>query len=133
LVKKTKLRDRRGEVLFIDARNMGVLVDRTRRELRDEEISKIAATYHAWRGEKSAGEYSDIPGFCKSATLDEIRKHGHVLTPGRYVGAAAQEDDGEPFEEKMQRLAAQWREQRAEAVKLDTAIEANLKELGYGA
>ncbi|MBX5808171.1 SAM-dependent DNA methyltransferase [Pseudomonas aeruginosa] len=126
------LRDRRGQVLFIDARKMGVLVDRTRRELTDDEIKKIADTYHAWRGEQDAGEYADVPGFCKSATLEDIRKHGHVLTPGRYVGAAEQEDDGEPFEEKMLRLSALWREQRAEAAKLDAAIEANLKELGYG-
>ena len=143
------LRDRRGKVLFIDARNMGTLVDRTRRELTDADIQKIADTYHLWRGEKVAGDaqgsasvaggrtpgatqYADIPGFCKSATLDEIRKHGHVLTPGRYVGAEAAEDDGEAFADKMQRLSAQWREQQAEAVRLDAAIEANLKELGYG-
>ena len=126
------LRDRRGQVLFIDARKLGVLVDRTRRELTDEEVQKIADTYHAWRGEDGAGEYADMAGFCKSASIDDIRKHGHVLTPGRYVGAAEQEDDGEPFEEKMLRLSAQWREQRAEAAKLDAAIEANLKELGYG-
>jgi type I restriction enzyme M protein len=126
------LRDRRGQVLFIDARKMGVLVDRTRRELTDEEIKKIADTYHAWRGEEGAGEYVDMAGFCKSASMEEIRKHGHVLTPGRYVGAADVEDDGEPFEEKMRRLAAQWRELRAEAVRLDAVIEANLKGLGYG-
>jgi type I restriction enzyme M protein len=126
------LRDRRGQVLFIDARKMGVLVDRTRRELTDEEVQKIADTYHAWRGETDAGEYADVAGFCKSASMEDIRKHGHVLTPGRYVGAAEQEDDGEPFEEKMLRLSALWREQRAEAAKLDAAIEANLKELGYG-
>ena len=125
-------RDRRGQVLFIDARKLGVLVDRTRRELTDEEVQKIADTYHAWRGEKDAGEYADVAGFCKSASMDDIRKHGHVLTPGRYVGAAEVEDDGEPFEEKMLRLSALWREQRAEAAKLDAAIEANLKELGYG-
>ena len=76
-------------------------------------------------------EYKDVPGFCKSATLEEVRKHGHVLTPGRYVGAHAQEEDSEPFEDKMKRLAAQWRKQRAEAARLDAAIEANLKELGY--
>lgn len=125
------LRDRRGQVLFIDARKMGVLVDRTRRELTDEEVQKIANTYHAWRGEPDAGEYADVAGFCKSATLDDIRKHGHVLTPGRYVGAAEQEDDGEPFEEKMARLSALWREQREHAAQLDSAIEANLKALGF--
>ncbi|HXH23842.1 MAG TPA: N-6 DNA methylase [Vicinamibacterales bacterium] len=127
-----KFRDRRGQVLFIDARRMGRMVDRTHRELTDEDIARIARTYHAWRGEKEAGEYKDVPGFCKSATLEEIRKHGHVLTPGRYVGAEAQEDDGEPFEEKMRRLVAQLREQQAEAAKLDAAIARNLKELGYG-
>ena len=94
--------------------------------------ARIVDTYHAWRGEKEAGEYADLPGFCKSAALEEVRKHGHVLTPGRYVGAEAQEDDGEPFEEKMQRLTATLREQQAEAAKLDAAIAANLKELGYG-
>ncbi len=130
--KNGKFRDRRGHVLFIDARKLGRMVDRTHRELTDEDIARIADTYHAWRGEKEAGEYADVPGFCKSATLEEVRKHGHVLTPGRYVGAEAQEDDGEPFEEKMKHLAATLREQQAEAVKLDAAIAANLKELGYG-
>jgi len=132
-------------VLFIDARKLGPLVDRTHRELTDEDIARIANTYHAWRGEKvispsptpvgeDRGEgvidYADVPGFCKSAALDEVRKHGHVLTPGRYVGAEAQEDDGEPFEEKMRRLTATLREQQAEAAKLDAAIAANLRELG---
>src|SRR5437016_10911813 len=134
--------DRRGQVLFIDARKLGRMVDRTHRELTDEEISRIANTYHAWRrsfstcsrstGEdEDGGEYADIPGFCKSATLDEIRKHGHLLTPGRYIGAEAQEDDGEPFEEKMKRLVATLREQQADAAKLDAAIAANLNELGH--
>src|SRR5690554_5694817 len=130
--KNGKFRDRRGHVLFIDARKLGRMVDRTHRELTDEDIARIADTYHAWRGEKEAGEYADVPGFCKSATLEEVRKHGHVLTPGRYVGAEAQEDDGEPFDEKMKRLVATLREQQAEAAKLDSAIAANLKELGYG-
>ncbi len=130
--KNGKFRDRRGQVLFIDARKLGRMVDRTHRELTDEDIARIARTYHAWRGEKEAGHYEDVPGFCKSATLEEIRKHGHVLTPGRYVGAAPQADDGEPFEQKMARLVAQLREQQAEAAKLDAAIAANLKELGYG-
>ena len=127
-----KHRDRRGEVLFIDARKLGRMVDRTHRELTDDDIARIADTYHAWRGEEGAGDYADIPGLCKSATLEEVRKHGHVLTPGRYVGAAPQEDDGEPFEEKMARLTAQWREQQAQAAKLDAAIEENLRRLGYG-
>ena len=127
-----RYRDRRGEILFIDARKLGSMVDRTHRELTDEDIARISDMYHAWRGEDGADEYSDEPGFCKSAGLEEVRKHGHVLTPGRYVGAAPQEDDGEPFDEKMARLTAQWREQQAEAVTLDAAIEANLKGLGFG-
>jgi type I restriction enzyme M protein len=130
--KNGKFRDRRGHVLFIDTRKRGRLVDRTHRELTDEELARIAKTYHDWRGEKSAGKYEDILGFCKSAALGEIRKHGFVLTPGRYVGAEAQEDDGEPFEEKMKRQTATLRQQQAEAAKLDAAIVANLKELGYG-
>jgi len=128
-----KFRDRRGHVLFIDARKLGPLVDRTHRELRDEDIARIANSYHAWRGEKGAGAYADVPGFCKSATLDEVRKHGHMLTPGRYVGAEAQEADGELFEKKMQRLTATLHEQQRAAAKLDAVIAANLKELGYGA
>ena len=127
-----RFRDRRGETLFIDARTLGTLVDRVHRELTDEDITRIANTYHAWRGDPEAGPYEDIPGFCKAATLEDIRKHGHVLTPGRYVGAAAREDDGEPFDEKMQRLTATLREQQKEAARLDAAIAANLKELGYG-
>ena len=127
-----RFRDRRGEVLFIDARKLGRMIDRTHRELEDDEVACIAGTYHAWRGEKEAGGYAEVPGFCKSATLEEIRKHGHVLTPGRYVGAEAQEEDAEPFEEKMKRLVAQLREQQAEAAELDAAIAANLEELGYG-
>ena len=129
--KNGKFRDRRGQVLFIDARKLGRMVDRTHRELTDEDIARIANTYHTWRGEKEAGEYEDVPGFCKSATLDEIRKHGHVLTPGRYVGAEIKDEDDESFEQKMQRLVAQLREQRAEAAKLDAAIAANLRELGF--
>jgi type I restriction enzyme M protein len=157
-----RFRDRRGETLFIDARKLGTMVDRVHRELTDEDLARIAGTYHAWRGDPQPvgrvsasatrqaeaesgahvglrdeaanptyGDYVDIPGFCKAAKLDDIRKHGHVLTPGRYVGAEAAEDDGEPFEEKMKRLTATLREQQAEAANLDAAIAANLKELGY--
>ncbi len=110
---------------------MGEMVDRTHRELTDADIARIADTYHAWRGEKDAGEYEDVPGFCKSATLEEVRKHKHVLTPGRYVGVEPEEDDGEPFDEKMKRLVATLQEQQAEAAKLDAAIAANLRELGF--
>ena len=197
--------ERRDETLFIDARKLGHMIDRTRRDLSPEDIARVADTYHAWRnrtpspaatpspltsapspvwtkgegwgegggapipptgssgpqppdeptppqggsdgtpqeggsggtaqgGSDGTGEpaYTDIPGFCKSATVEEIRKHGHVLTPGRYVGAAPQEDDGEPFEEKMARLTKQWREQQAEARRLDAAIEENLARLGFG-
>jgi type I restriction enzyme M protein len=130
--KNNRFRDRRGKTLFIDARKLGTMVTRVHRELTEEDIRKISGTYHAWRGDPGAGEYEDVPGFCKSATLDDIRKHGHVLTPGRYVGVEAQEDDGEPFEEKMKRLVATLREQQAEAARLDAIIAANLKELGYG-
>ncbi len=140
-----RFRDRRGETLFIDARKLGAMMDRVHRELTDADIAKIAGTYHAWRGDSispspSTGEgwdgiesegYQDIPGFCKAATLADIRKHGHVLTPGRYVGAEAAEEDGEPFGEKMQRLTATLRRQQDEAARLDAAIAANLKELGY--
>ena len=157
--KDGKFRDRRGEVLFIDARKLGRMVDRTHRELTDEDVTRIADTYHAWRknlpspkspspstgegqgegkspspltGEgRGEGAYVDIPGFCKSATLEEVRKYGHVLTPGRYVGAEAQEEDEEPFEDKMKRLTAQFREQQAEAANLDKTIKANLKGLGF--
>ncbi len=136
-------RKRSGDVLFIDARKLGRMVDRTHRELTAEDIARIAGTYDAWRGlapssseaesqDEAAEPYADVPGFCKSATLEEVRKHGHVLTPGRYVGAEAQEEDREPFEDKMKRLAAQWREQQAEAAKLDAAIEKNLARLGFG-
>ena len=125
-------RDRQGETLFIDARKLGHMIDRTHKDLSPEDIARVADTYHAWRGKEGLGEYADVPGFCKSATLKEIRRHGHVLTPGRYVGAEPQPDDGVPFEEKMARLAAQWREQQTEAQRLDAAIEANLTRLGFG-
>lgn len=125
-------RDRRNEVLFIDARKMGSMVGRTLRELTDADIKRIADTYHAWRGEEGFGEYADFAGFSKSASLDEVRAHGHVLTPGRYVGAEATPEDDESFDEKMTRLSALLREQQAEAAELDKAIVANLKELGYG-
>ena len=125
-----KYRDRRSEILFIDARKLGLMVDRTHRDFAQEDIARIASAYHAWRGEEGAGDYEDVPGFCKSASLEEIRKHGYILTPGRYVGAEAPEDDGEPFEDKMKRLVTKLRAQQAEATRLDEAIITNLIELG---
>ncbi len=128
--KNQKLRDRRGEVLFIDARKLGTMTDRTHRELTDDDVARIARTYHAWRGEKDAGKYEDVAGFCKSATREEIASHGFVLTPGRYVGAEDAEEDDEPFEDKMKRLTAQLREQFVEGRRLEREIEQNLTSLG---
>jgi type I restriction enzyme M protein len=135
---KRGFRDRRKHTLFIDARKMGTLIDRVHRELTDEDLAKIVDTYHAWRGDSSPNNkeaitnnsisaYADVAGFCKSATTDEIAKHGYVLTPGRYVGAEEAEDDGEPFEEKMPRLVAELHAQFAESAKLEQAIKANLE------
>src|SRR5262249_48392148 len=128
--KTAKFRDRRGQTLFLDARKLGHLVDRIHRELSDDEIARIARTYHAWRGEKDAGKYADVPGFCKSATTEESTAHGHVLTPGRYVGAAEVEDDDEPFEEKLRRLTVKLEEQFKESSRLEKVIRTNLKEFG---
>jgi len=125
-------RDRQGETLFIDARKMGSLVDRVHRDLSDEEIAEIARTYHAWRGEEKDGDYEDKPGFCKSATLEEIKSHDYVLTPGRYVGAVDIEDDGISFEEKMAALSATLFEQMRDGAELDAVIRRNLEVLGYG-
>ncbi len=130
---KRGFRDRRKQTLFIDARKLGTLVDRVHRELTDDDLTKITTAYHAWRGEKSAGSYEDLAGFCKSATTAEIAAHGYVLAPGRYVGAEEVEDDGDPFEEKMPRLVAELHVQFAESAKLEQAITANLRGLGFGA
>jgi type I restriction enzyme M protein len=108
------------------------MVDRTHRELTDADIARIAGTYHAWRSDPGAAPYGDAAGFCKAATTEGIRSHGYLLTPGRYVGAAALEGDGEPFDERMRRLVARLREQQAEAAQLDAAIAGSLWDLGYG-
>jgi type I restriction enzyme M protein len=125
------LRDRRGETLFIDARQMGSMISRTQKELTDDDLATISRTYHAWRGEANNGAYADELGYCKSASLEEIQKNDFVLTPGRFVGAAEEEDDGIPFEEKMEELSTTLRSQMAEALDLDEAIMQNLKDLGY--
>jgi len=127
-----RFRDRRGETLFIDARKLGTMTDRVHRELTDADIQRVAGTYHAWRGDKDAGKYEDVLGFCKAAKLEEIRGHGFVLTPGRYVGAEAAEEDGEPFEEKLKRLTAKLEEQFAEGARLENAIRRNLAGLNNG-
>lgn len=121
-----KFRDRKGEVLFIDARNLGHLVDRTRREFSDEDVEKITSTYHAWRGASEDAEYEDVPGFCKSATLELIKEHGYVLTPGRYVGAAVEEDDDTPFPERFAALREKLEGQFEEAEKLTALIREKL-------
>jgi type I restriction enzyme M protein len=125
------LRDRRKQTLFIDARKLGTLIDRVHRELTDADLQKIVTTYYAWRGDKGAGKYEDVAGFCKSATTAEIAGHGHVLTPGRYVGAEEIGDDGEPFEKKMPRLVTELNGQFTESAKLEQAIKAILKALSF--
>ncbi|HEY4491468.1 MAG TPA: SAM-dependent methyltransferase, partial [Acidobacteriota bacterium] len=152
-----KSRNRKGETLFIDARRMGTLIDRVHRDLTDEDIAKIADTYHAWKSknqtlkvssvnqrdgeqdesgksghesvEKTFRVYQDIPGFCKSATLKEIREQGYVLTPGRYVGAAELEEDDEPFEQKMARLTKELEVQFEESRALANTIREKLKRI----
>ncbi|MBN1245549.1 SAM-dependent DNA methyltransferase [Candidatus Bathyarchaeota archaeon] len=130
----SKFRDRRGEVLFIDARALGILIDRRHRQLTPEDIKKISDTYHAWRGEPIDGktiEYEDVPGFCKATTLKEIRKQNHILTPGRYVGYEIEEEDPEKFQQKMKRLMLNLEEQMKQGQELDEEIRKSLKGIGF--
>jgi len=129
--KNGRSRDRRGETLFIDARKMGGLSDRTHRELSEEEVARISGTYHAWRGDKGVGQYRDVPGFCMASKLDDIRKCGYMLTPGRYVGAEAVEKSDEPFEQKMKRLCAALSEQMKESQALDERVSEALRGIGF--
>ena len=130
-------RDRRGEILFIDARKLGFMADRTRREFSPEDIAKIAATYHAWRSKPEAladdglEPYEDIPSFCKSATREEIEKHGYVLTPGRYVGAEDEEDDGVPFEERFAELRSKLDAQFTEGRELEERVRRALSSVKH--
>jgi type I restriction enzyme M protein len=126
IARNAKLRDRRSEILFIDARKLGHMVDRTRKEFSDADINRISRAYHAWRGEAEAGAYEDVPGFCKSASLEAIKGHGYVLTPGRYVGAADIEDDEVPFAERLAVLRTRLDEQFADAEKLVGTIRSKL-------
>ena len=130
VARNAKLRDRHNEILFIDARKLGHMVDRTRKEFSDTDIEKIMRAFHAWRGEADAGTYEDVPGFCKSATLEEIKGHGYVLTPGRYVGAADVEDDDTPFAERFSALQAKLNGQFADAEILTAAILKKLAGVG---
>jgi type I restriction enzyme M protein len=122
-----RFRDRRGQLLFIDARKLGYMEDRIHRGFGEEDIARVTSTYHAWRGEPEAGEYMDVAGFCKSATIAEIEGQGYVLTPGRYVGAEEVEASGEPFEEKLVGLVAQLGEQFAESARLERIIVERLR------
>jgi type I restriction enzyme M protein len=124
-----KFRNRSGEILFIDARKIGSMINRRNKEFSDADIARITGTYHAWRN--VGGQYEDIAGFCKAATLEEVRKNNHVLMPGRYVGTEAEEDDGIPFDEKMNVLTARLAEQFARGSELEKAIRENLKGIGY--
>ncbi|MGI8483870.1 MAG: N-6 DNA methylase, partial [Thermomicrobiales bacterium] len=121
------LRDRSGEILFIDARDLGVMTDRTHREFEDADVARVAGTYHSWHGD--AEGYEDSPGFNKAASIDEVKANIYVLTPGRYVGAAAQEEDGEPFAEKMARLTKTLEKKFAWSAELEAAIRVNLAAL----
>ena len=116
---------RRGKVLFIDARSME---NCTHRVLDEPDIQKIADAYHTWQNEK---EYKDVLGFCKSVDIKEIRRNGHILVPGRYVGTAPQEEDDEPFEQKLECLVVKWNKQQSEAQRLDKEITINMKNLGF--
>lgn len=124
-----KFADRRRQFLFIDARQMGYMKDRVLRDFTREDIQRITDTFHVWQ---QGGDYADVPGFCKSATLEEVRGNDHMLTPGRYVGAEDAEDDGEPFAEKMARLTGTLQEQLAESARIEGEIRENLARIGYG-
>ena len=128
--KNSKFRNRSGEVLFIDARKLGTMIDRSHRELAESDVKKIADLYHRWRGEKE--NYSDIPGFCKSVMLDEIKRNNYVLTPGRYVGAEIIEHDDEPFKDELKKQIISLEEQFKKSEQLKEIILSNLRELDYG-
>ncbi len=124
-----KFRNRSNEILFIDARKFGTMINRRNKELTDEDIKRIAETYHNWRNK--SGHYEDKPGFCKSAMIQEVKSNNYVLMPGRYVGTEAEEDDGVPFEEKMNALTSKLAEQFAKDAELEREIKKNLKGLGF--
>jgi len=118
-------------VLFIDARKFGTMISRKQRELTDNDIANIADIYHKWRSKEQFAEYIDIAGFCKSATIEDIRKNNYILTPGRYIDFKPVEEDNQTFEEKMRQLSATLKEQMQKATELDEAIKHNLSKIGY--
>ena len=128
--KKDNKRPRKGEVLFIDARNMGYMKNRTQKEFSEKDIEKVASTYHKWRNKDE--NYKDVVGFCKSATLDEIKSHDYILTPGRYVGMLEKVDDSVSFAKKMRELTVQLETQFTQSHKLEKEIKQNLESLGFG-
>jgi type I restriction enzyme M protein len=130
--KNQKFRHRRKQVLFIDARKLGTMVDRRHRELTDEDVRKISETYHAWRGELKDKKYQDIPGFCKSVSLEKTQKQGWILTPGRYVEAEVTDGDTEDFEQKMRSLTEELEKQFEESAELEDTIQKTLRMLDYG-
>lgn len=134
---KGGFRNRSNEILFIDARELGNMISRKQKQLTDKDIAKISETYHNWRslpalGGAGGGVYKDVPGFCKSANIQEIRKNNYILTPGRYIDFKEAEEDGQAFEEKMQQLTATLKEQMQKAQTLDNSIKSNLSKIGYG-
>jgi type I restriction enzyme M protein len=130
--KDPKFRERSGETLFIDCRRMGYMVNRTKRELADEDVEKVSQAYQNWRSKDSFGDYEDERGFCKAVTTKgEIAEHGGIIVPGRYVGVPPLPDDGEPFEEKMKRLTSELGEHFAESRRLEDEIRKNLGDLGF--
>ena len=126
-----KFRNRSNEILFIDARELGTMISRKQKELTDNDIAKIAGAYHNWRGKEWQSTYKDVPGFCKSANIQEIRKNNYILTPGRYIDFKEAEEDGQAFDEKMKHLTITLKEQMQKAAELDKAITDNLKKIGY--
>ena len=124
-------KERKNEILFIDAREIGHMVSRTLKEFSDEDIQKVAQTYHSWKGTNDKS-YEDIAGFCKIANLEEVKNNEYILTPGRYVGLADVEEDEEPFEQKMERITSELSEQFAKSKELEDQIRQSLEGLGYG-
>lgn len=127
----TKFRNRANEILFIDARELGTMISRKQKELSEKDIATISNTYHNWREKNANTIYNDIAGFCKAATIEDVRKNNYILTPGRYIDFKEAEDDGVSFDDKMKQLTKTLKEQMQKAVLLDNDIKNNLEKIGY--